>query len=132
MYSRILVTLENTPADDSILAHVRKLAAHCGASVVLIHVADPVAFFEPIDETNERWEELRRHPDWSFHGPGFPTHGELLAALMRQARRVGIARLTGEMLWANRPMQMLAISMGFVVEPVARDRNLRRLVLALK
>jgi hypothetical protein len=29
-------------------------------------------------------------------------------------------------------MQMLAMSMGFIVEPVARDRNLRRLVLALK
>lgn len=56
----------------------------------------------------------------------------LLEALMRQARRVGIARLTGEMLWANRPMQMLAMSMGFIVEPVARDRNLRRLVITLK
>ena len=56
----------------------------------------------------------------------------LLSALIRQARRVAITRLTGEMLWANRPMQMLAISMGFVVEPVPRDRNLRRLVLTLK
>ena len=27
---------------------------------VLIHVGDPVAFFDPIDEHNERWEELRR------------------------------------------------------------------------
>jgi hypothetical protein len=34
--------------------------------------------------------------------------------------------------WSNRPMQMLAMSMGFTVEPVARDRHLRRLVLALK
>ena len=40
MYSRILVTLEHSPADASILAHVRRLAKHCGASVVLIHVAD--------------------------------------------------------------------------------------------
>jgi hypothetical protein len=29
-------------------------------------------------------------------------------------------------------MQMLAMSMGFSVEPVAGDRTLRRLVLALK
>ena len=56
----------------------------------------------------------------------------LLSTLIRHARRVGVARLTGEMLWSNRPMQVLALSMGFVVEPVARDRNLRRLVLALK
>lgn len=40
MYSRILVTLEHSPADAAILAHVRSLATHCGASVVLIHVAD--------------------------------------------------------------------------------------------
>ena len=40
VYSRILVTLEHSPADASILAHVRPLAKCCGASVVLIHVAD--------------------------------------------------------------------------------------------
>lgn len=40
VYSRILVTLEHSPADASILAHVRRLAKGCGASVVLIHVAD--------------------------------------------------------------------------------------------
>ena len=45
---------------------------------VLIHTADPRAFFDEIDETNERWEELKRHPDWSFHGPGFPTYEELI------------------------------------------------------
>ena len=56
----------------------------------------------------------------------------LLATLLRHAKRVGVPRLTGEMLWSNRPMQMLALSSGFVIEPVPRDRNLRRLVLALK
>ncbi|HET9861975.1 MAG TPA: GNAT family N-acetyltransferase [Steroidobacteraceae bacterium] len=56
----------------------------------------------------------------------------LLSTLVRHARRAGIARLIGEMSWSNRPMQMLAMSMGFIVEPVARDRNLRRLVLALR
>jgi nucleotide-binding universal stress UspA family protein len=40
MYSRILVTIEHTKSDAAILAHVRGLAKHCGASVVLIHVAD--------------------------------------------------------------------------------------------
>jgi GNAT superfamily N-acetyltransferase len=56
----------------------------------------------------------------------------LMSTLVRHARRAGMARLTGQMCWSNRPMQMLAMSMGFVVEPVAGDRNLRRLVLALK
>jgi len=40
---------------------------------VMIHVADPVAFFDPLDETNERWEELHAHPDWQFPSPPFPA-----------------------------------------------------------
>jgi len=54
---------------------------------ILIHVADPAAFFLPIDETNERWEELHRHPEWSFFGPQFPKHDELLAEFLRVVRR---------------------------------------------
>ena len=50
---------------------------------VIMHVADPVAFFQPIDANNERWEELSRHPDWSFHGDQFPARDELLAARNR-------------------------------------------------
>jgi predicted TIM-barrel fold metal-dependent hydrolase len=45
---------------------------------VFIHVADPEAFFHPIDARNERYEELIDHPDWSFYGP-FPSMQELLA-----------------------------------------------------
>ena len=54
---------------------------------VIIHTADPAAFFEPIDETNERWEELSRHPDWSFHGSGFPSRKELHQARNRVIER---------------------------------------------
>ena len=46
---------------------------------VLIHSADPVAFFSPIDEHNERWLQLKRHPDWSFYGRQFPARDEVLA-----------------------------------------------------
>ena len=40
MYHRILVPVENSSYDERILDHVRALARFCGASVVLIHVAD--------------------------------------------------------------------------------------------
>jgi len=40
MYKRILVPVENSPYDEAIVQHVSKLAKLCGASVVLIHVAD--------------------------------------------------------------------------------------------
>ena len=54
---------------------------------VLIHSSDPKAFFEPIDEHNERWEELRRHPDWSFAKPGYPKQEELLGQLINIVTR---------------------------------------------
>jgi predicted TIM-barrel fold metal-dependent hydrolase len=54
---------------------------------VLIHVADPAAFFQPINERNERWEELHRRPEWSFVGPQFPKREELLEALNRVIER---------------------------------------------
>ena len=47
---------------------------------VAIHVADPEAFFTPIDRFNERYEELARHPDWSFHGRDFPSFQALMQA----------------------------------------------------
>lgn len=43
MYTRILVPLEHSPYDEAILDHVGALARFCGASVVLIHVADGFA-----------------------------------------------------------------------------------------
>jgi predicted TIM-barrel fold metal-dependent hydrolase len=38
---------------------------------VMFHTADPDAFFLPIDEHNERYEELAAHPDWGFAGSVF-------------------------------------------------------------
>jgi nucleotide-binding universal stress UspA family protein len=40
MYHRILVPVENSSYDERILEHVQQLAKYCGASIVLIHVAD--------------------------------------------------------------------------------------------
>ncbi|MFO0821057.1 MAG: amidohydrolase family protein [Pirellulales bacterium] len=54
---------------------------------VLMHTADPSAFFAPIDAKNERWEELHRRPEWSFHGKDFPSREELLAARNRVVAR---------------------------------------------
>jgi len=40
MYRKILVPVENSPYDDAIIDHVRRLARVCNAQVLLIHVAD--------------------------------------------------------------------------------------------
>jgi predicted TIM-barrel fold metal-dependent hydrolase len=54
---------------------------------VVVHVADPVAFFEPLDPTNERWEELQRHPDWHFLSPPFPPFLEIVNSMAAVVKR---------------------------------------------
>ena len=72
--------------DDERLNPVWETAGELGLSV-LIHIADPVAFFDPIDETNERWEELGHHPDWAFTSPPFPPFQQIIDGLFNLVRR---------------------------------------------
>ncbi|WP_300265958.1 amidohydrolase family protein [Microbacterium sp.] len=52
------------PDDPRVIALVA-LAGELGLPV-LIHTADPIAFFDPLDEHNERLDELRESADWWF------------------------------------------------------------------
>ncbi len=54
---------------------------------VMIHVADPVAFFDPLDETNERWDELNAHPEWQFPAPQFPSFISIMEDFARLVMR---------------------------------------------
>jgi hypothetical protein len=56
--------------DDERLAPLFEKAAELNVPV-MFHIADPDAFFLPIDRFNERYEELSAHPDWSFHGSDY-------------------------------------------------------------
>ena len=100
---------------------------------VVIHIADPIAFFEPLDATNERYEELTEHPDWHFwptrppaepDAPGFPPFDELLAGFDRLVGRHPATTFVGahvgcaaEDLGARRPDARGA------PEPVRRHRR---------
>jgi predicted TIM-barrel fold metal-dependent hydrolase len=77
------------PVDDPRLDPLWAAAAELGVPIT-IHIADPIAFFEPLDARNERWEELRAHPDWHFwptrprgqpEVDGFPPFDELIDGL---------------------------------------------------
>lgn len=46
---------------------------------VAIHTSDPEAFFTPVDNRNERYEELIENPSWNFSGSQFPSKATLLA-----------------------------------------------------
>jgi predicted TIM-barrel fold metal-dependent hydrolase len=64
---------------DPIMAQAAKLN-----TVIAIHVGDPKAFFEPPTPQNERWDELKLAPDWSFHGEDYPP----LMDLWKQTERL--------------------------------------------
>jgi predicted TIM-barrel fold metal-dependent hydrolase len=97
--------------DDERLAPVFAACGELGLPV-LIHTADPVAFFRPVDERNERLEELLAHPEWSFCRPGMPTHAELLAsfeglvAAHRRTSFVGahVAASADDLGWVSRAL----------------------------
>ncbi len=74
------------PVDDPRLDPLWAKAGELGVPE-LIHTADPVAFFQPLDQANERWEELQLHPDWHFGQPEFPGHDTLLAQRNRVIER---------------------------------------------
>lgn len=54
---------------------------------VMIHIADPVAFFDPLSPENERWDEMHAHPDWQFPSPPFPSFSTLIEAFANLVRR---------------------------------------------
>lgn len=58
---------------------------------VAIHSGDPKAFWEPPDENNERADELRAHPEWSFYADykkgAVPSWQALYDAFVRRVAR---------------------------------------------
>jgi predicted TIM-barrel fold metal-dependent hydrolase len=63
--------------DDERLDPLYEKAAELNVPI-MYHIADPDAFFLPIDASNERYEELAAHPEWSYYGSHFGKP-ELLA-----------------------------------------------------
>jgi predicted TIM-barrel fold metal-dependent hydrolase len=70
------VILPDDPRVVEILHHAGELELP-----VLIHTADPKAFFEPVDTNNERIDELLGAPDWWFGDTSrYPSFDRLLTA----------------------------------------------------
>ncbi len=77
---------ELVKVDDPRLDALWQTAGELGLPV-MIHVSDVVAFFDPVNETNERWEELQSHPEWAFTSPPFPPFQEILDGLAKLVAR---------------------------------------------
>jgi predicted TIM-barrel fold metal-dependent hydrolase len=71
------VILPDDPRVIEIIAHAGDLGLP-----VLIHTADPKAFFEPLDARNERLDELLQERDWWFgDATRYPRFSRLMEAL---------------------------------------------------
>jgi len=81
VYKTILVTLEGTPTDQAIIAHVKQLAKLAQSRVVLLHVADgwaartygPDAVSVEITEDTAYLQKVRDE----FQSAGIPSEAEL-------------------------------------------------------
>lgn len=65
------------PPDDDRLSVIWRTAAELKIPV-LIHIADPIAFFQPLDHKNERYEEISSNPDWHFGDAQFFRFEQLM------------------------------------------------------
>ncbi|MBK7586742.1 MAG: amidohydrolase family protein [Myxococcales bacterium] len=72
--------------DDPGLDPVFEAAGELGMPVA-IHSGDPKAFWQPVDDKNERKDELEAHPGWSEYGQDVPSFDQLLQALERRVAR---------------------------------------------
>src|SRR2546425_3329868 len=83
MYKRILVAIENSPADQTILSHVVGLAHLTGAALLLVHVADGFAARHFDDLKLRESEEIKSDRAYlerlrdDLAGQGFTVQTEL-------------------------------------------------------
>lgn len=125
--------------DDERIAPVWDAAAALDLPV-LIHTADPPAFFLPFDERNPRWELLRENPDWSFHGGDFPSFEQLiwsfeaLVAAHPRTTFVGAHGVNAEDLpWLTRMLDAyphLVVDFSYRADELAADAEGARALLA--
>ncbi len=116
--------------DDERLSPIWQMAGELELPV-LIHVADPVAFFDPIDETNERWEEIGSHPDWAFPNPPFPPFMQIMHDFFNLVKRHANTTFIGAHVgcygenlgWVG---QMLDACPNYYIDPSARLGELGR------
>jgi len=68
--------------DDERLKPVWEVCAKYDLPAIM-HIGDPAAFWDKVDGSNERIEELEPRPSWSYYNTGFPSFEALLEAQER-------------------------------------------------
>src|SRR3989338_10890767 len=84
MYKHILIPLDNSPADHTILEHIRPLAKQLNAQLVLVHVAEGFAARYQNQLNLEDSEEIKKDKEYLIQwqkkltGEGFKVKIHLL------------------------------------------------------
>jgi len=117
--------------DDPRVVEVLRHAGELGLPV-LIHTADPIAFFEPLDEHNERIDELMQMQEWWFGDRAVhPTFDRLMdahAALVLAAPGTTFigAHVGGAAEDLDRVQRLLAAAPNYHVDIAGRMAELGR------
>ena len=117
MYKHILIPLENSPADSTILTHIKPLARMTGAKLLLVHVADgwvarnfdqlQLAESEEMKEDRRYLEKRQRElTNEGFSCGTMLALGEPSDEIIKLAREKDIDRMTH--LVGSRPVQNVA------------------------
>jgi predicted TIM-barrel fold metal-dependent hydrolase len=127
--------------DDRRLLPVWEAAGELGLPLC-IHVADPVAFFEPLDRHNERLDELGQMPEWWFGDRDrYPTFMRLMDSLEHLVAATPGTRFMGahvgcyaeDLGWVDRMLNTypnFAVDIGGRLGEIGRQpRRFRQLVL---
>jgi predicted TIM-barrel fold metal-dependent hydrolase len=100
-------TGKRVAVDDPRLDPVWAAAGRLGIPV-LIHTAEPVAFFDPIDERNERWLELTEFPNRARPPERYPPFDSLLAEQHRMFRKFpGTTFIAAHLDWLGNDLDRL-------------------------
>jgi predicted TIM-barrel fold metal-dependent hydrolase len=126
--------------DDPRLGPLWETAARFGVPVA-IHTADPPAFFDAVDERNERLEELLAHPEWSYANPAYPSFHRLIQALEATVARnphttfigVHVGCFAEDLAWVGRMLesyQNFHIDLSARLAEIGRQpRSIRAMIL---
>ncbi len=125
---------ERVPVDDPRLDPVWAKAGELGIPV-LIHSGDPAEFWQPMDERNERWLELRLRPRRRQTAP--PTFEQVLGEQLRMFRKhPGTTFIAAHLAWLGHDLGRLGqtldelpnmnVGLGAVIYEPARQPRFAR------
>ena len=134
MYRRILVAVENSPADRTILSHVSELARLTGAALLLVHVADGWAARNFNQLKLRESEEMKADRARAFDDKAFL--GSLVACrLQRHMQALGaygfLSEVKGKKYFLKHVPEALRLLKADVAEARREQPELARLVAAL-